>query len=171
MEHRYQVDYGRVELCPLLLEDAERMRILRNQNCQHFFHSAQITSEAQKQWYDMYTKAENDYMFSIILSSTNRWVGAVGLYHVDKDHKRGEFGRLLIDHSATSERGLGVDATLAACQFAFQQLGLSTVYLEVFRDNRAAVRTYKKAGFQLCGERAVDGETNILYMEKYLLER
>ncbi len=171
MKHEYEALYGRVELRSLSLSDAERMRVLRNQNSSSFFNAAQITPEAQRRWYEKYLSAEGDYMFSVYLCETNQWVGAVGIYHVDQLNDRCEFGRLMIDRSAVAERGLGVDTTLAACQFAFHQLGLSTVFLEVFQDNLAAVRTYERSGFQVCGTRLEDTGKTILYMEKYRSER
>lgn len=171
MKHEYEALYGRVELRSLSLSDAERMRVLRNQNSSRFFNTAQITLEAQRRWYEKYLSAEGDYMFSVYLCGTNQWVGAVGIYHVDQLNARCEFGRLMIDRSAVAERGLGIDTTLAACQFAFDQLGLSTVFLEVFQDNLAAVRTYERSGFQVCGTRLEDSGKTILYMEKYRSER
>ncbi|MBM6974894.1 GNAT family N-acetyltransferase [Intestinimonas butyriciproducens] len=171
MRHEYQARAGRVLLLPLTLPDAQRMRELRNRSSQMFFHTEFITAEAQEEWYARYARTENDYMFSVLFSPSEQWVGAVSIYHVDKTQGRCEFGRLMIDRSAVTERGLGVDATLAACAFAFETLELSTVYLEVFADNMAAVRTYERAGFQTCQERLEKTGRTILYMEKSKSER
>lgn len=171
MRHEYYALAGRILLRPLTLADAQRMRELRNQNNHMFFHAEQITPEEQEKWYARYSNTENDYMFSAIILPEKQWAGAVSIYHVDKTQGRGEFGRLMIDHSATKERGLGVDTTLAACDFAFQTLELSMVYLEVFADNTSAVRTYERAGFQVTGKRLEDSGRVILHMEKYKAER
>ena len=171
MRHEYYARAGRILLRPLTLADARRMRQLRNQNSHMFFRTEQITPEEQEKWYARYSATENDYMFSAILLPENQWAGAVSIYHVDQSRGHGEFGRLLIDHSATKEHGLGVDTTLAACDFAFQTLGLSMVYLEVFADNTAAVRTYERTGFQVIEHRLEDSGRAILYMERYQAER
>ena len=171
LDHTFIESYKRIILKPLSTSDAEQMRILRNQNSNCFFNQSHISKKKQIGWYQTYLVTQDDYMFSAFLTTTNQWVGAVGIYHVDRLNARCEFGRLMIDQSATAERGLGVDTTLAACQFAFHQLDLSTVFLEVFQDNLAAVRTYKRAGFQVCGTRLNDEEKTILYMEKYRSER
>ena len=171
MKHKYQIKTGRVVLRPLTAAEAQQLRILRNQNSQMFFQGGEITSKAQAEWYKHYLGTENDYMFSIYLLPDKRWIGAVSIYHVDRDMGRCEFGRLMIDHSATDERGLGVEATLAACQFAFQQLNLSSIYLEVFSDNLAAVKTYERAGFRHCETRYTDGGRAVFHMEKYKSER
>lgn len=171
MYHEYRIPYGRVELSPLLLEDAERMRILRNQNSKNFFDAEQITPEAQMQWYRKYLSTDGDYMFSVRLRQTGQWIGAVSIYHVDRLNACCEFGRLIIDRAATGERGLGVDTTLAACQFAFQQLNVSVVFLAVFQDNIAAVKTYERSGFHVCETRISDAGETIFSMKKYKSER
>lgn len=171
MDHTFTESYERIILKPLSTSGAEQMRILRNQNSNCFFNQTYISEKKQIEWYQTYLITQDDYMFSAFLTTTNQWVGAVGIYHVDKSDSCCEFGRLMIDHSATAERGLGVDTTLAACHFAFHQLDLSTVFLEVFQDNFAAVRTYERAGFQVCRTRLEDTGKTILYMEKYRSER
>lgn len=147
MRHDYLQSGGRIDLRPLSEEDAQKMRLLRNRNTKSFLDSAQITEDAQKAWYQKYLEKPGDYMFSVYLSGTEQWVGAVGIYGVDQEAKSAEFGRILIDKEAAQMGGLGVDTTLAACRFAFDQLGMDAVYLDVFTDNIPAVRTYEKAGF------------------------
>ncbi len=158
--------YGRVELRPLTLEDAQRLRELRNKNSSKFFDSSQITEEAQTKWYECYLAKENDYMFSVLLLPEKRWVGAVSIYQVNHTERSGEFGRLVIDRDAANERGLGLDATLAACQFAFEQLSLKTICLEVYEDNVPAVRTYQKAGFFIQKKERLGNDKLVLYMKK-----
>lgn len=137
---------------PLDKDGAEKLRILRNRNARSFLDSNQITEDAQRAWYKAYLAKPNDYMFSVHLAGMEQWIGAVGIYGVNQELKTAEFGRLLIDKSATKERGLGLDTTLTACRFAFEQLGLEAVYLDVYADNIPAVRTYMKAGFSIIQE-------------------
>lgn len=165
MNHEYQSTYKRVILKPLSLADAEKMRQIRNQNRTRFFDAKEISAESQQKWYNHYIAAKNDYMFSVYLKDPDVWVGAVGIYHVDLQEKSAEFGRLLI-HSENI-RGLGLDATLAACKFAFEQLKIKKIYLEVYANNISAIRTYERAGFQLCENRSTENSVSILYMEKY----
>lgn len=147
MRHEFHQSYGRITLAPLAADDVEKMRVLRNNNTKNFFDSASITARAQQSWYQKYLRTPDDYMFSVYLNTTQQWVGAVGIYAVDQDARRGEFGRLLIDKDNTQEHGLGVDVTLAACRFAVDILRLHTIVLEVYSDNLPAVKTYLKAGF------------------------
>jgi len=148
MEHSFTQEYDRVKLLPLSAEDAEKMRVVRNKNSKRFFSTARISPEAQQAWYAKYLQMPNDYMFSVYLKKTENWVGAVSVYHIDADTKCAEFGRIIIDKELTDEKGLGCDTTIAACRFAFEQLNLKYVYLEVYADNIPALHTYLKAGFR-----------------------
>ena len=148
MNHSFSDSYERVKLIPLSSEDAEKMRVLRNKNSASFFSASEITAEAQQRWYNKYLDTPNDYMFSVYLKEKNIWIGAVSIYNIDMLKKTAEFGRILIDKEAAQQGGLGVDTTLAACQFAFKQLQLESVYLEVYADNLPAIHTYMKAGFR-----------------------
>lgn len=164
MKHDFIEAYERVVLMPLSSADAEKMRVLRNKYSRNFFNAAPIAQDAQQVWYQKYLNTPNDYMFSVYLKAEERWIGAVSIYDVNTVKKTAEFGRILIDRDATEERRLGLDTTLAACRFAFNQLGVEDIRLEVYANNIPAVRTYIKAGF-LENSRLVDEENReIIYM-------
>ena len=144
MRHALTGFCGAVEIRPILKEDIEPMRRLRNKNRYMFISSSEITSEDQQAWYAQYLQVPGDYMFSVYYE--NRWIGAVAVYEV-KDGCA-EFGRLLIDRAAAGRGGLGVATTKAACQIAFEQLDVERITLAVYCDNPAAQITYLKAGFR-----------------------
>lgn len=152
MNHKFFQVGERVDLRPLSEDEAQKMRVLRNKNAHCFFDSTLISEDMQTTWYKAYLNKTREYMFSVYLSGTEQWIGAVGIYEVNLEEKTAEFGRLLIDKDAIEQRGLGVDTTLAACKFAFEQLGIEAVYLDVYSDNIPAVRTYLKAGFSFVKE-------------------
>lgn len=164
MKHDYTQSFDRVELVPLSSEDAEKMRLLRNRNSRFFFNASVIEKEQQQCWYQKYLNTPGDYMFSVYLKGPGIWVGAVGIYDVDPQNGSAEFGRILIDKQAAQQSGLGVDTTKAACEFAFRELGLQTIHLEVYAQNLPAVTTYLKAGFHE-DKRTLDSENReIIYM-------
>ena len=76
-------------------------------------------------------------------------VGSCCLWDIDTHNRRAHLGIGL----GAEFRGLGYGTT--ACRlllrYAFQDLGLHRVQLEVLADNAAAVRAYEKAGFVLDG--------------------
>lgn len=147
MNHDLTAQNGELSLRPLCEADVEKLRVLRNRNRESFVNSAEVTPEGQTQWYRRYLEKDGDYVFSVFFRE--RWIGSVSLYDVCGE--TAEFGRLLIDRQAAGRGGLGVEATTAACDAGFRELGLKTIRLEVYTDNVPAQITYLKAGFQVTG--------------------
>lgn len=155
MNHSFFKEGERISLYPLKMEELEKMRALRNRNRHSFVTSKEITRDGQREWYEGYLNRENDYLFSVYYQGN--WVGAVSIYDVDPIEGSAEFGRLMIDREAAGTGGLGVEVTKAACQIAFQQLGVQAIELEVYADNIPAQITYLKSGF-IPEELCLDGE-------------
>lgn len=147
MEHSYSHKYNRIKIRPLEVHQIENLRILRNTHRHCFIYSDTITKEAQQKWYENYLLKPNDYTFSIFYE--NKWIGAASIYNITGSSA--EFGRLLIDRTATNERGLGLDATIGVCSIAFEQLNINKIHLQVYKDNISAYKTYIKAGFKVSG--------------------
>lgn len=164
MQHEFYGGSGKVLLRPLREDDIEYIRILRNRHRECFLFSGEISAGAQKQWYTTYLKKEGDYIFTVCLGE--RSIGAVAIYEVDKGTGTGEFGRLMIERQSPIIKGLGVDTTKAACQIAFEQMGLSKLKLEVYCDNIAAQITYLKAGFRPTDTFMDKDGKNVLQMER-----
>ena len=154
MKHEFQTTWGRVSLVPLEGDDFESLRVLRNQESRWFKSTAEVSCEQQQEWQRRYTEKPGDYMFKIVRSADqNTFMGAVGIYDIDTRKKTGEFGRLVIDKMKPGyEKGLGLDATVAVLQIAFEQLNLKEVYLEVLSNNLAAIKTYERAGFKVLAD-------------------
>jgi RimJ/RimL family protein N-acetyltransferase len=163
MKHNYTGEYGGIRLCPLAVEDIEKMRLLRNKNKKCFVYSKEISAEKQKKWYTEYLNKKNDYMFSVFADGA--WTGAVSIYDVDATNGTAEFGRLMIDRTAADRGGLGYEATVCACRIAFRCLCMRKIRLEVYADNEPAKKTYLKAGFTSVGERFDDFGEKMLLME------
>lgn len=153
MKHSFSSDAGSVSLKPLTLEDSLIVREIRNNRREAFVYAGIIDEQSQREWFDAYAVRDGDYMFSIFYEGD--LVGQVGLYDVDKTEEACEFGRIVIDR-AYSGKGIGFEATKAACQIAFDELGLEEVRLEVLHDNEAAKAVYAKVGFASSGLRQLD---------------
>lgn len=148
MLHNLSNTARRVVLVPLQHRDVEALRILRNGERKWFIYSEEIDRETQQLWFEKYLQTENDYMFSVSeVKRPDFFIGAAALYNFNDDKKTCEFGRIVIDRDAATEKGLGLDTTICACKIGFEQLGMQKIVLEVFSDNIRAVKTYQKAGF------------------------
>jgi RimJ/RimL family protein N-acetyltransferase len=88
----------------------------------------------------------NDDMMLILESEEGIRLGQLSLYHIDAENKQAEFGRV-IRGIADFPEGIMIKASEALLAWAFNELRLLEIYLEVFEMNRRAKRLYEKLGF------------------------
>jgi diamine N-acetyltransferase len=119
-----------------------------------FVYSAIITPEQHRTWFEKYTLKDNDFVFIIEeTQALNRPVGQISLYDINWEHKRAEYGRLMIGDPAARGKGLAKAATMLLLDFGFDSLGLHEIVLEVFEDNLAAYNLYAACGFIPVGKK------------------
>jgi RimJ/RimL family protein N-acetyltransferase len=100
------------------------------------------------QWLNS-NKLRNDDIMLILENEEGVKLGQMSLYHINTEKKRAEFGRV-IRGVADFKKGVMTKASEALLAWAFNELRLSEIYLEVFETNHRAKRLYKKLGF--CAE-------------------
>ena len=145
----------------MTMQDSESYRILRNKPeiRKWFYSNSVISADEQRLWFENYLHKDNEIMFSIIYR--NFFAGGGGIYHIDSIQKSAEIGRIVVDKTVAVERGVGKNAILAASQLAFQ-LGIKTLYANIYADNIASQKAFKGAGFDL----NFDWENNRCYAVK-----
>ncbi len=74
--------------------------------------------------------------------------------------------RICLFNKAHFSKGIGFNTTRKVLQYAFQELGLESVELEVFPFNERGIALYKKLGFEITGER-FDEEAEMPYRTIY----
>jgi len=128
--------------------DLSLMRDWRNkeQIRKWFFDSRLITSQMQQEWYESYLEKDDDQMFIISISSVD--IGTIALYHIDRVSKEAQLGRFLIGEDKYRSRGFAYETVLLLLEYAFNELNLENIYLELFSDNEVALNLYRKVGFQ-----------------------
>lgn len=169
MTHNFQNEFEDIVLKPLEEKNIEDLRNLRNkeENRKCFIYQKEITKEEQKNWYKKYSEKEEDLMFSAFLKENEEYpIGFAALYNIDKNNKKCEFGRIIVDKSKVTKKGIGYQITKCLCDIGFQDLGLDMIYLEVFSDNIPALKTYLKVGF-IEKNRYQKDNKEIIYMELY----
>jgi RimJ/RimL family protein N-acetyltransferase len=85
--------------------------------------------------------------FAICLFEGDRHIGNCGLEAIDRDNGVATFG-ILIGEADARGRGLGEEATRLLCRFAFDEMNLHKIRLDVYASNAGAVRTYERVGFR-----------------------
>lgn len=139
----------RIILRSLNREDSERYRVLRNQeeNRKCFFTNAIISEEDQQKWFERYYMDHDEYMFSIYERNSERYLGAVALYHIDAVNKRAEIGRIIVDRSVAAGKGYGRDAIRCMVEWGRENLGIKTFYAQIYKDNLPSTKAFLGCGF------------------------
>lgn len=126
--------------CPL---DGEAARLT---GCKTTF-----TREEFTQFFLHAVEAEDRYLF-LLLSPEGRIVGETALTDIDTQLRSANF-RMAIFQPGLRGKGFGTWAARATRDFAFAELKLHRLELDVFSFNPRAERCYRKAGFRREGVR------------------
>jgi UDP-4-amino-4,6-dideoxy-N-acetyl-beta-L-altrosamine N-acetyltransferase len=89
-------------------------------------------------------------------------IGSINFSQIDL-YNSVEFG--IYTNPFESLKGSGAILEAVATHYAFRELGVNKLKLEVLSDNERAINFYKKCGFELIDTRKVNNKY-ILYMEK-----
>lgn len=90
---------------------------------------------------------EDDRFFFLIISPEGRIIGESMINEIDWELRRANF-RIGIYHPAARGRGIGGWAIGLSRDFAFEQLKLHRLELDVYSFNTRAEKAYLKAGFK-----------------------
>ena len=89
---------------------------------------------------------KDHFAFVICLADGERPVGEAMLFDVDRANGSVGLG-IFIGEAAEWGKGYGTDAVTALVDFAFAELRMERVWLNVGTENARAIRSYEKAGF------------------------
>lgn len=109
-----------------------------------------IDSESHRIWMERLPKDASTVVFAIRETPTDRLIGIVQLVGIHAVHRSAEL-RIRIGAAGDRGNGFGSEAVDLCCQFAFSDLGLTRVFLNVFADNGRAISAYERAGFGVEG--------------------
>jgi RimJ/RimL family protein N-acetyltransferase len=90
------------------------------------------------------------FFFTIRTLEGDQLIGFIGLFGVQWNHASAWVGIGLGERSYWG-RGYGTDAMQVVLRYAFRELNLQRVSLDVFEYNPRAIRSYEKAGFKVEG--------------------
>lgn len=84
-----------------------------------------------------------------IVDDIDEYLGTVSLKHVSLKNKNAEYA--IVTRNKCKGKSIGKQATLLILDFAFSELKLNKVYLNVLSNNTRAIKMYEKVGFHLEG--------------------
>lgn len=107
-----------------------------------------ITLKDEENWIRAISQEYNSFRYAILIREFGKYnyIGNVQITNVSSD--RGEF-HIFIGSRSHWGRGIGSCATKLLCFHAFNNLGLTSLYLYVNSKNMSALNIYRKTGFFL----------------------
>lgn len=116
-----------------------------------------VSTAQEEQWFENMLQRQQrreDFIFVVEARVEDEWVpiGNVGLHRINWKDRIAVFG-IALGEKAYWDQGYGTDATRTVLRFAFEELNLHRVELEVISENLGARRCYEKAGFRHEGTR------------------
>jgi len=92
------------------------------------------------------------FTFAVETMTDNKLIGGTGLFNIDWTSRSAEVG-ISIYNPECWGKGYGVESLNLILGFAFRDLNLNRVGLEVFNFNKRAHKCYLKVGFKEMGRR------------------
>lgn len=139
----------RVALTPITRSDASQLfRWINDRDLVRFNSAYQPVHEpTHRQWLEGLARRPDLVAFAIRLRRTKRLIGVCQLTAISRVHRSADL-QIRIGDAAARGRGLGGEAVRLLLDHAFHDLNLHRVSLQVFATNRAAIRTYERAGLR-----------------------
>ena len=113
-----------------------------------------FSQKATKKWLDEFLgkieEQPDHFPFAIYTLEDNRLIGHIGLDGIQWNHGDAFVGIGIGERDFWS-KGYGTDAMRVLLRYAFMELNLHRVTLDVFEYNPRAIRAYEKAGFVIEG--------------------
>jgi RimJ/RimL family protein N-acetyltransferase len=137
-----------VRLTPLRPEDSARLfEWINDRDLVSLNAPFEPVDEAgHRRWFEQVQEREDVEIFAIRLRDDDRLVGSCQLRGLAPGKPDCELQIRIGDRSAW-DRGHGTEAVGLLVCHAFDDLGLTSVSLDVFATNPRAIRAYEKAGF------------------------
>jgi len=141
-------------LVRLSVEDPESLAKLVSQWCADSEYSRLLdwdparraSAKTIQKWFEKQQENNDSHIFAIRVLDDDRVVGEIGLDGIRWTHRDCFVGIGLGDRACWG-RGYGTDAMKVILRYAFTELNLHRVTLDVFNYNPRAIRSYEKAGF------------------------
>jgi len=129
-------------------EDTDRIVRWRNNPrvWENFIYRKPFTKQGHLDWIETKVMTGEVIQFIICEKGTDRPVGSVYFRDISREHHKAEYGIFIGEDDATG-KGIGSETCRLACQYGFEKEKWHKIILRAFADNKAALRTYEKAGF------------------------
>lgn len=156
-----------VYIRPLVLSDANVSYQWRNDSdiwkYTEFKPDRYISLEAEQKWIKDKLENKDERRFAICLKENNQYIGNIQLLNISNG--LASF-HIFIGEKSLWGNGIGKQATKLILKYAFFELGLKCVLLEVNPLNISACKTYERMGFVAVGSNEGTGFTKMKLNKK-----
>lgn len=129
-------------------KDAGFVVSLRNdENLNKYISQTSASIDMQVEWIRDYKsrEAKGIEFYFIVENKDGENVGTVRIYDIDHDDKTCIWGSFIL--SNTRPNGSSYEVIRLSTEFAFKNLSIDKIYLDVRKNNSKAIHIYKKYGF------------------------
>ncbi|MFT0803441.1 GNAT family protein [Bacillus swezeyi] len=106
-----------------------------------------FTMDELYEHYERITSDDTRFDFAICLLDRDELIGDLSILEIDRANRKAGF-RIALHSTDHFNKGYGTEAVQLVQRFAFKELQLNRLQLEVFSHNIRAVKVYEKAGFK-----------------------
>jgi len=138
----------KIVLEPLEKEDLAKSRLWVNDASlsAKMLRALPVTRTDQEKWYQNIIQDPSKLVFAIKMLDSEEHIGNTGLYHIDWINRRAEFW-ILLGEMHSWQQGIGSEIVFLMQEYAFNNLNLNKLYLNVDMNNKEAIGLYKKLKF------------------------
>lgn len=165
-----RIEGEKVYLLPITKKDTANVVKWRNRVREHFIYQELFTAESHNEWLEKMVFTGKVKQFVIYGKEDSMPVGSIFLRDIDTAHGKAEYG-LFIGEDVARGKGYGTDAARLICEYGFKELHLHKIFMRVFADNEASIRSNEKAGFVREGYLKEDVKINWQYRDVILMAK
>lgn len=118
----------------------DRRLVMKNSNYKP------IDRLSHENWLNSIVKNELVRIFAIRKKEDDNLVGTCQLYAIDWINSSAEL-QIRIGSQSERGKGIGTEAVFLLLSYGFEDLNMHRIYLNVYEENLAAIKVYKKNGF------------------------
>lgn len=133
-------------------------------------HPFPVTDSQEEEWINSIIKDKSNktIYFGIEDKSRKILIGIIFLSRINFIHQTSWLGVFIGDKNSRG-KGYGKEAVKMIVDYAFNNLNLRKVSLEVVKTNKAAIAVYKKLGFVIEGEMKKQVYVSSLYLDLIIM--
>lgn len=105
-----------------------------------------FTLEQVQQHYQKCDEDDSRRDFAICLTENDEAIGDLSIVDIEEENHKAVF-RIALHRTDITGKGFGTEAVKQAVAYAFDELELNRLQLEVYSHNPRGIKAYKKAGF------------------------